>query len=64
MTQEEYIQALRDLLRADHARWIVEAQQYADEAGAAGHVESQKRWLDEVDRQKATRFPWERTQAA
>jgi hypothetical protein len=58
------VQALRELLRADHEAWIAEIQQWADDAGAAGDVERQRRHLDHVARLRAMAYPWEHTRAA
>src|SRR2546423_13618820 len=48
MTQDEYVEALRDLVRGERESWIADARQRADEAGATGYVERQQRWLVEV----------------
>ena len=64
MTFEEHIQALRDLLRAEHERCVGEVQRWADEAGALGDVERQRRHLAHVARLRAIPYPWERAQAA
>jgi hypothetical protein len=64
MTVDPHMQALRDQLRADHEAWIAEVQQWADDAGAAGDVERQRRHLDHVERLKAMPYPWERADAA
>jgi hypothetical protein len=54
-----HIQALRDLLVADHEAWIAEIQGWADEAAAHGDVERQRRHLAHVERLKAMPYPWE-----
>ena len=64
MNVDPQIQALRDLLRADHEAWIAEVQGWADEAKAAGDVARHRRHLDHVARLKAMPYPWESTQAA
>ena len=48
MTVDPQVQALRELLRADHEAWIAEVQQWADEAGAAGDLERPRRHLAHV----------------
>jgi hypothetical protein len=64
MTVDPHVQALRELLRADHEAWIAEVQQWADDAASAGDVERQRRHLAHVDRLKAMPYPWERQAAA
>ncbi len=64
MSVDPHIQALRDLLRADHEAWIAEIQTWADEAAAAGDVRRQQRHLDHVARLRAMLYPWEESHAA
>jgi hypothetical protein len=64
MTLDQHIQALRDLLRADHERLIAEVQGWADEAGAAGDLPRQRRHLAHVEHLRATPYPWEPSPAA
>ncbi len=64
MTVDPQVQALRELLRADHEAWIAEVRQWADEAGAAGDLERQRRHLAHVERLKAMLYPWEQSHAA
>jgi hypothetical protein len=64
MTFDEHVEVLRGLARGERDRWIADAQQFADEAGAIGYVERQRRWLAEVERLKAMRFPGEQPSAA
>jgi hypothetical protein len=64
MTVDPHVQALEELLRADHEAWIAEVQGWADEAGAAGDVERQHRHLDHVERLKAMPYPWEQPHPA
>lgn len=58
------VQALRDLLRADHEAWVAEIRAWADEAAAAGDLERQRRHLAHVARLRAMRYPWEHSSAA
>jgi hypothetical protein len=58
------VEAMQELLRADHEAWIAEVQQWADDAGAAGDVQRQRRHLDHVARLKAMLYPWQQSQAA
>jgi hypothetical protein len=55
---------MQELLRADHEAWIAEVQQWADDAGAAGDVQRQRRHLEHVERLKAMPYPWQQPQAA
>jgi hypothetical protein len=64
MTVDPHVQTLRELLQADHEAWIAEVQTWADEAGAAGDVERQRRHLEHVARLKAMPYPWEQPHAA
>ncbi|HKT03150.1 MAG TPA: hypothetical protein VJT31_26780 [Rugosimonospora sp.] len=64
MTVDPQVQALQDLLRADHEAWIAEVQQWADEAGEAGDLQRQRRHLAHVERLKAMPYPWEQPHAA
>jgi hypothetical protein len=64
MTIDPHIQALQDLLRADHEAWIAEVQSWADRAAADGDVDRQRRHLEHVDRLKAMPYPWEKRDAA
>lgn len=63
-TVDPHVLALRELLRANHEAWIAEVQQWADEAGAAGDVERQRRHLAHLERLKAMAYPWEQPDAA
>ncbi len=56
---DRHIQALRDLLVADHEEYIAEVQQAADEAASRGDVVNQRMHLDHVERLKAMRFSWQ-----
>jgi len=61
---DPHIQALRDLLIADHEATIADIQRRADEAAALGD-EWRRNWhQDDVDRLRAIRFPWEIDEAA
>jgi hypothetical protein len=64
LTIEEHIQVLHDLARAEHERWIAEVQGRADDAGAEGDVESQRRFLGQVEGLRAIPYPWEAAPAA
>jgi hypothetical protein len=64
MSVDQHIQALRDLLVADHEERIAEVQQWADEAGVAGDVKRQQWHLAHVARLKAMPYPWEKQQPA
>ena len=64
MSVDPHVQALHDLLRADHEAWIAEVQQWADEAGEAGDLQRQRRHLAHVERLKAMAYPWEQPHAA
>ena len=64
MAVDPQVQALRDLLRADHEAWIAEVQGWADQAAAAGDVERERRHLAHVQRLKEMAYPWERSHAA
>jgi hypothetical protein len=61
---ERHIQALRDLLVADHEAWIAEVQEWADRAAAHGDIERQRRHLAHVEQLKAMPYPWERRAAS
>ncbi|MGH8573272.1 MAG: hypothetical protein ACREX8_11955 [Gammaproteobacteria bacterium] len=58
-TVDRHIQALRDLLVAEHTEHIAEVQRRADEAAARGDVANQRWHLDDVERLKAMPYPWE-----
>ncbi len=62
-TPDTYLQALRDLLVADHEECIAEAQRWADEAAAEGNAWSHRLNLDRVARLKAMTYPWEQPAA-
>jgi hypothetical protein len=64
LSNDPHIKALRDALVAEHEATIAEVQRWADEAGAAGEVERQRRHLARVERLKAIPYPWEQSQAA
>ncbi|MDM4722384.1 hypothetical protein QTQ03_23380 [Micromonospora sp. WMMA1363] len=64
MTVDQHMQALRDLLRADHEAWIAEVQGWADDAEAAGDEERHRRHVEHVARLKAMPYPWEQSTAA
>lgn len=64
MSVDPHIQALRDLLIAEHEERIAEVQRWADEAGAAGDAWRQRWHLDQVAQLKAMPYPWEQGQAA
>ncbi len=64
MSVDPQVEAMQDLLRADHEAWIAEVQQWADDAGAAGDVQRQRRHLDHVQRLKAMPYPWQQSRAA
>jgi hypothetical protein len=63
-TVDPHIQALRDLLVAEHEAWIAEVKGWADRAVARGDVERQRRHLADVERLKAMPYPWEKHPAA
>jgi hypothetical protein len=56
---DRHIQALRDVLIADHEEYIAEVQSLAERAAARGDVATQRWHLDDVERLKAMPFPWE-----
>jgi hypothetical protein len=56
---DPHVQALRDLLVADHQATIADIQRRADEAAARGDEWHRKWHQDDVDRLRAIRFPWE-----
>jgi hypothetical protein len=64
VSNDPHIKALRDALVAEHEATIAEAQHWADEAGAAGNAERQRRYLARVDQLKAMPYPWEQPHAA
>lgn len=64
MSVDPHVQALRDLLVAEHEERIAEVQRWADEAGACGDVERQRWHLTHVARLRAMAYPWERPSAA
>lgn len=64
MSVDPHVQALGELLRADHEAWIAEIQGWADAAGVAGDVARQRRHLDHVERLKAMPYPGEQSHAA
>ena len=64
MSVDPQVEAMQELLRADHEAWIAEVQQWADDAGAAGDVQRQRRHLEHVERLKAMPYPWQQPQAA
>jgi hypothetical protein len=64
MTVDPHVQALRDLLLADHEAWIAEVQEWADDAGASGDVVRERRQRAHVWRLKAMPYPWEQPHAA
>jgi len=56
---DPHVQALRDLLVADHRAAIARAQKDVVEAAARGDEWYRKWHQEEVDRLRAIRFPWE-----
>jgi hypothetical protein len=64
MNVDPHVQALRDLLVADHRERIAEVQRWADEAAAAGDVERQQRHLAHLTRLQDMSYPWEHKQPA
>lgn len=64
MAVDPQVQALRDLLRADHEAWIAEVQDWADQAAAAGDIERERRHRAHVQRLKEMAYPWEPSHAA
>jgi isopenicillin N synthase-like dioxygenase len=56
---DPHVQALRDLLVADHRAMLAEAQKAAAEAASRGDEWFRKFHQDEADRLRAIRFPWE-----
>jgi hypothetical protein len=60
---DRHIQALRDLLVADHEERIAEAQRLADEAAEPGDEWFHRFYLDRVARLRAMPYPWERPAA-
>ena len=56
---ERHIQALQDLLVAEHEEYVAEVQGYADEAAARGDLVNQRWHLDHIERLKAMPKPWE-----
>jgi hypothetical protein len=59
MEDDPHVRALRELLRADHERWIAEVQQWADDAEAAGDLQRMRRHRERVARLRAIPYPWE-----
>ncbi|UWZ40160.1 hypothetical protein Drose_02420 [Dactylosporangium roseum] len=59
MSNDPHIRALREALVAEHESTIAEVQGWADEAGAAGDTDRQRRHLAHVARLKAIPYPWE-----
>ena len=64
MTLDEHIQALRDLLVAEHEERIAEVQSWADQAAASGDVDRERRHLVHVARLRAMPYPWEKKLSA
>ena len=64
MSVDPHVQALRDLLVAEHEERIAEVQRWADEAAAAGDTERQRWHLADIERLKAMPYPWEPKQQA
>lgn len=64
MSVDPHIQVLQDALRVEHEARIAEVQAWADEAGAAGDVERQRRHQAHVERLRAMPYPWERERPA
>ncbi len=60
---DPYVQALRDLLVADHEARIAEVQRWADEGAAEGNEWSHRLNLEHVAALKAMRYPWEQPAA-
>jgi len=56
---DSHVQALRDLLVADHEAQIADVQQRADDAATRGDEWYRKWHQDHVDRMKAMAYPWE-----
>ncbi len=56
---DPHVQTLRDLLVAERDKEIVNTQRRADDAAARGDESFHKMYQDQVDRLRATRFPWE-----
>jgi hypothetical protein len=61
---DPHIQALRDLLVAEHEAHIAEVQRRADDAAARGDEWYRKWHQDDVDRMRAHAYPWEAEPAA
>jgi hypothetical protein len=65
MTQvDPQVQALRDLLVADHEATIADIQRRADEAATRGDEWRRKWHQDDVERLRAIRFPWDTDEVA
>ncbi|MCP2322100.1 hypothetical protein HDA40_000607 [Hamadaea flava] len=60
MTAEEYIQALRDLMRIDWEDDVAEEKRLAELAEAQGNTWSAKFHRDSVERLEAMDKPWEK----
>ncbi|MEV4758135.1 hypothetical protein AB0J86_23870 [Micromonospora sp. NPDC049559] len=61
---DPHVQALRDLLVAEHEERIAEIQRWADEAGSRGDVTRQRWHLAHAARLRAMAYPWEQEQPA
>ncbi len=56
---DRHIQALRDLLVADHEEYMAEVQSLADIAAARGDAVTQRWHLDQIERLRAMPIPSE-----
>ncbi|MFD0973450.1 hypothetical protein [Plantactinospora endophytica] len=63
MAVDPHIQALRDLLVAEHEERIAEVQRWADEAAARGDEWYQRWHQDHAARLRAMVYPWEQHRA-
>lgn len=55
---EDHVQALVDILREQHERFVITFQRLADEAAARGDPAAQQWCLDRVARAEAKPKPW------
>ncbi|MDG4791100.1 hypothetical protein O7626_35225 [Micromonospora sp. WMMD1102] len=64
MAVDPHIQALRDLLVAEHEEYIAKVQGWADEAGARGDEWYQRWHQDHATRLREMAYPWEQKESA
>lgn len=59
MTPNEHVQALRNLLMADHQHSVATFHSYADEAHALGEFDREQRWRERARTRSEIPFPWD-----